>query len=217
MKEATVGIRSPPASARPEGCFRQALPLFDRRWHPRRPYCKGFPWASRPQSLPRSSRCAEVQLCWRRSRYLPSSSLALAWVAASAAVSSCRPPGRPSQLTRSFTVARHRAKALAARHRAFIPRRPSRPAPSRPACARHTRTGTPVPARVGRSPFSTKENAMFAALAVRESHRIPVLLGGSGLTSPAPLPQRKLAVLLRPLPCLGKCMGRPCADCRVAA
>ena len=44
---------------------------------------------------------------------------------------------------------------------------------------------------------------MFAALAVRESHRIPVLLGGSGLTSPAPLPQRKLAVLLRPLPCLG--------------
>ena len=58
---------------------------------------------------------------------------------------------------------------------------------------------------------------MFAALAVRESHRIPVLLGGSGLTSPAPLPQRKLAVLLRPLPCLGKCTGRPCADCRVAA
>ena len=57
---------------------------------------------------------------------------------------------------------------------------------------------------------------MFAALAVRESHRIPVLLGGSGLTSPAPLPQRKLAVLLRPLPCLGKCMGRPCTDCRRA-
>lgn len=59
---------------------------------------------------------------------------------------------------------------------------------------------------------------MHAALAAGESRRIPVLLGGSGLlTGPAPSPQRKLAVLLRPLPCFGKCMGRPCADCRVAA
>lgn len=57
---------------------------------------------------------------------------------------------------------------------------------------------------------------MFAALASREPRRIPVLLGGSGLTRPAPVPQRKLAVLLRPLPCLGKCEGRPCADCREA-
>lgn len=57
---------------------------------------------------------------------------------------------------------------------------------------------------------------MFAALAARESHRIPVLLGGSCLTRPSPLPQRKLAVLLRPRPCLGKCEGRPCADCREA-
>ena len=58
---------------------------------------------------------------------------------------------------------------------------------------------------------------MFAAFAARESHRIPVLLGGSGLTRPAPSPRRKLAVLLRPLPCPGKCTGRPCADCREAA
>ncbi len=58
---------------------------------------------------------------------------------------------------------------------------------------------------------------MFAAFAARESHRIQVLLGGSGLTRPAPLPQPRLVVLLRPLPCLGKCGGRPCADCREAA
>ena len=77
--------------------------------------------------------------------------------------------------------------------------------------------GGPSPRRVGRSPFSPKENAMYAALAAGEPRRIPVLLGGSGLTRPAPLPQPRLAVLLRPLPCLGKCGGRPCADCREAA
>ncbi len=77
--------------------------------------------------------------------------------------------------------------------------------------------GDPSPRQGWAFPFSSKENAMFAAFAARESHRIPVLLGGSGLTRPAPLPQPRLAVLLRPLPCLGKCGGRPCADCREAA
>jgi hypothetical protein len=57
---------------------------------------------------------------------------------------------------------------------------------------------------------------MFAALAAREPHRIPVLLGGSGLAGLPPAPRHKLAVLLRPLPCLGQCAGRLCADCRVA-
>ena len=58
---------------------------------------------------------------------------------------------------------------------------------------------------------------MFAVHAARESRRIPVLLGGSGLACPLPVPLRKPAVLLRPLPCLGKCVGRTCADCPVAA
>ena len=58
---------------------------------------------------------------------------------------------------------------------------------------------------------------MLAVIAAVEPRRIPVLLGGSDLTRPAPLPQPRLAVLLRPLPCLGKCGGRPCADCREAA
>lgn len=57
---------------------------------------------------------------------------------------------------------------------------------------------------------------MFAVVAAKESHRIPVLLGGSGLAGRPPAPQRKLAALLRPLPYLGKCTGRSCADCRVA-
>lgn len=54
---------------------------------------------------------------------------------------------------------------------------------------------------------------MSAIPAARASHRVPVLLGGSGLASPLPAPQRKLALLLRPRPCLGKCMGLPCATC----
>ena len=58
---------------------------------------------------------------------------------------------------------------------------------------------------------------MSAVPVARASHRVPVLLGGSGLASPLPAPQRNLALLLRPLPCLGKCGGRPCADCREAA
>ncbi len=57
---------------------------------------------------------------------------------------------------------------------------------------------------------------MFAVVAARESRRIPVLLGGSGLADRPPVPHRKIPVLLRPLPCSGKCMGRPCADCQAA-
>lgn len=57
---------------------------------------------------------------------------------------------------------------------------------------------------------------MLAVLAARELRRIPVLLGGSGLAGRPPVPHRKLPVLLRPRPCLGKCMGRPCADCHAA-
>ena len=55
---------------------------------------------------------------------------------------------------------------------------------------------------------------MSAVPTVRALHRVPVLLGGTGLASPLPAPQRNLALLLRPLPCLGKCMGLPCATCR---
>lgn len=57
---------------------------------------------------------------------------------------------------------------------------------------------------------------MLAIATARESHRIAVLLGGTGLAGPSPRPQRKLAALLRPLPCLGKCTGYPCAVCDVA-
>jgi len=55
---------------------------------------------------------------------------------------------------------------------------------------------------------------MSAVPAVSALHRVPVLLGGTGHASLRPAPQRKLALLLRPLPCLGKCMGLPCAACR---
>lgn len=55
---------------------------------------------------------------------------------------------------------------------------------------------------------------MSAVPGARASHRVPVLLGGTGIASPLPAAQRKLALLLRPLPCLGKCMGLPCAACR---
>lgn len=56
---------------------------------------------------------------------------------------------------------------------------------------------------------------MLAVSTAVEPRRIPVLQGGSGLAGHPPVPHRKLPVLLRPLPCLGKCTGRPCADCPV--
>ena len=134
-----------------------------------------------------------------------------------AAMSSCRPSGRRMHMVDGPGVAGHRAKVLAARHRAFTSHA-SPKAGTKPLRIREAHpNGDPSPRQGWAFPFSSKENAMFAAFAARESHRIPVLLGGSGLTRPAPLPQPRLAVLLRPLPCLGKCGGRPCADCRVAA
>ena len=140
-----------------------------------------------------SSGCPEVRPRRRRSRYLPSSAPASSRAAAAAAT--------------SFTSAFEPAHAPARRPR--LPCTERRPAPSgvgpssctglsspvtsRLASARHTRTGTPVPARVGRSPFSSKENPMSAVVAAREARRIPVLL--------------------RPLPCSGKCSVRMCASC----
>ncbi|CAM3393146.1 hypothetical protein [Paracidovorax anthurii] len=56
---------------------------------------------------------------------------------------------------------------------------------------------------------------MLAVTTAVEPRRIPVLLGGSGLAAHPSVPHRKLPVLLRPQPCLGKCMGHPCARCRV--
>lgn len=56
---------------------------------------------------------------------------------------------------------------------------------------------------------------MFAVVATRESRRIPVLLGGSGLAGCPPVPHRKLPVLLCPVTCTDKCTRRPCADCHV--
>lgn len=50
---------------------------------------------------------------------------------------------------------------------------------------------------------------MLAVAAARESRRIPVLLGGSGRAGRPPVPHRKVAVLLRPVPCPGGCTGRP--------
>lgn len=49
---------------------------------------------------------------------------------------------------------------------------------------------------------------MLAVPSARDSRRIPVLLGGSGLAGRPPIPHRKVPVLLRPLPCFGKPMGR---------
>jgi len=56
---------------------------------------------------------------------------------------------------------------------------------------------------------------MLAVITAVEPRRIPVLLGGSGLAGHPPVPHRKLPVLLRPLPCVGKCMERPYAACHV--
>jgi hypothetical protein len=57
---------------------------------------------------------------------------------------------------------------------------------------------------------------MLATLTSREVHRIPVLLGGSGRAGTPPVRHCKLPVLLRPLPCCGKCRGRPLIGCPVA-
>lgn len=54
---------------------------------------------------------------------------------------------------------------------------------------------------------------MSAVVAAREARRIPVLLGGSGVAGRPPVVHRKLPVLLRPLPCSGKCSVRMCASC----
>lgn len=42
---------------------------------------------------------------------------------------------------------------------------------------------------------------MFAVPVTRESRRVPVLLGGTGLTRPLPAPRRTLPALLLPKPC----------------
>ncbi len=54
---------------------------------------------------------------------------------------------------------------------------------------------------------------MFAVPVTRESRRVPVLLGGSGLARPMPAPRRVLPALLLPkrYPC--GCDGRSCAAC----
>lgn len=57
---------------------------------------------------------------------------------------------------------------------------------------------------------------MFAVHAARESRRIPVLLGGSGLAGRLLATPRKIPALLRPLPCSGTCVGRRCDECSVA-
>ncbi len=57
---------------------------------------------------------------------------------------------------------------------------------------------------------------MLAVPSARDSRRIPVLLGGSGLAGRPPIPHRKVPALLRPLPCLGKPMGRSLVGSGVA-
>lgn len=55
---------------------------------------------------------------------------------------------------------------------------------------------------------------MFAVPMTRESHRVPVLLGGTGLARPLPIPRRVLPALLIPKPCSSRedgSAGVPCA------
>ena len=55
---------------------------------------------------------------------------------------------------------------------------------------------------------------MLAVIVARTAPH-PVLLGGSGLAGHPPS-CTEIAGAAAALPCLGKCMGRPCPDCRAA-
>lgn len=54
---------------------------------------------------------------------------------------------------------------------------------------------------------------MFAVPVTRESHRVPVLLGGTGLARPLPVPRRVLPALLMPKPCSGRKDGPTGVSC----
>lgn len=54
---------------------------------------------------------------------------------------------------------------------------------------------------------------MSAVPVTRELHRVPVLLGGSGLARPLPIPRRVVPALLLPKPCASGCDGRAYSPC----
>ena len=95
----------------------------------------------------------------------------------------------------------------------LIPCRPSRPALSRLASGEVTPERGPQSPLLKAFPFHQRRTLCLLPCS-QEKCRAFRCCCGSALLCPAPLPQRSLRVVAASLPCLGKCMGRPCADCR---